>query len=429
MIRLFIIALCLSLPMLLKSQVIELDKGNAILGHNPCEPSIFINPKNPNNIVAAAIIDKYYFTKNGGKKWKKGVLKSSYGVFGDPVLVADTNGYFYYFHLSDPTGKNWKSEELLDRIVCQKSIDGGETFDDGTYTGLAHPKDQDKHWAVVDPKSNYIYVTWTQFDKYNSSKEEDKSNILFSKSLDGGINWSEPIRINQKSGNCLDDDKTTEGAVPTVGPNGEIYVSWAYNDTIWFDKSIDGGETWLDQDIFAAKQYGGWEMDIPGISRANGMPVTSCDISGGPNTGTIYINYADQENGEDDTDIKIVKSTDGGITWSKPLIINNDKSTRNQFFPWMCIDQSDGTVYSVFYDRRDHEGIETDVYLAWSEDGGETFKNMKINEKPFTPTPLVFFGDYNNISASMGIITPIWTEAEGTSTGIYTIILKKKDLP
>ncbi len=410
------------------SDIIMLEKQSALKGHSPCEPSIFINPTNTKNIVAGAIIDRYYYSNDGGKKWKNGKLKSSYGVYGDPVIIADTMGHFYYLHLSDPSGKDWGSKEFLDRIVCQKSVDGGSTFDDGTFIGLNGSKDQDKHWAVVDPKSNYIYVTWTQFDEYNSIAPEDKSNILFSKSTDGGKTWSDAIQINQKSGNCLDDDLTTEGAVPAVGPNGEIYVAWAYNDTIWFDKSEDGGKTWLEKDIAVVEQVGGWNMEIPGINRCNGMPITLCDLSGGANTGTIYINYADQKNGITDTDIWLVKSEDGGKTWSEPLKVNNDESKQHQFLPWMAIDQSDGNLYAVFYDRRNYITLETDIFLAWSEDGANTFKNRKINQVPFTPNPKLFFGDYNNISAHEGIIAPIWTEVHSFQTGVYTRIIKKSQL-
>ena len=52
------------------------------------------------------------------------------------------------------------------------------------------------------------------------------SNFV-SKSTNSGANWSSALRINKKAGNCLDEDNTVEGAVPCVGPNGEIYVLWS----------------------------------------------------------------------------------------------------------------------------------------------------------------------------------------------------------
>ena len=62
---------------------------------------------------------------------------------------------------------------------------------------------------------------------------------------------------------------------------------------------------------------GGWDYDIPGINRCNGLPITVCDLSGGSNHGTIYINWTDQRNGTDDTDVWLAKSTDGGDTWTE----------------------------------------------------------------------------------------------------------------
>ncbi len=392
----------------------------------PCEPSICINPQNPNQIVAGAVLNRVYASADGGKTWEIQTLTSDYGVYGDPCIVADTEGNFYYFHLSDVEGKGWASEKLLDRIVAQRSEDGGKTWTKGSYMGLAHPKDQDKEWAVVDSKTGNIYVTWTQFDLYDSKEATDSTHILFSYSEDKGDTWSNPVRINQFGGNCLDGDGTVEGAVPAVGPDGEIYVSWSLNGKIYFDKSLDGGKTWLKRDKIAALQPGGWDIHIPGIGRANGMPITLCDLSDGPHRGTIYINFADQRNGEDDTDIWLVKSTDGGETWSAPKRVNNDAPGKHQFFTWMALDPTNGNLHAVFYDRRHHSGNATDVYLATSTDGGQNFMNEKISETPFTPSEGIFFGDYNNISAYGGTVRPIWTRADGRILSVWTALIDEK---
>ncbi|MBI5627291.1 MAG: hypothetical protein HY953_00100 [Candidatus Rokubacteria bacterium] len=60
-----------------------------------------------------------------------------------------------------------------------------------------------------------------------------------------------------------------------------MYVAWSNRSKIWFDRSTDGGATWLTNDIFVSDQPGGWDYGIPGIYRANGLPVTACDLSGG----------------------------------------------------------------------------------------------------------------------------------------------------
>lgn len=396
--------------------------------YQPCEPSIAINQKNPDNIVAGAILNKVYYTEDGGKNWKKGKISSSLGVFGDPCIISDKKGNFYYFHLSDPDQKGWMSERILDRIVGQRSKDGGKTWSDGGYMGAYHPKDQDKEWAIANPKNGHLYATWTQFDAYNSRKPEDKSNILFSYSKNKGKTWSESIAINQYPGDCIDDDGTTEGAVPAVGPKGEIYVAWSLNEKIYFDRSLDKGKTWLDTDIIAADQPGGWTISIPGLNRSNGMPILVADVSKSPHRGTLYLNWADQRNGEHDTDIWLSKSTDGGDTWSPPKRINDDEAGSQQFLTWLTLDQTTGYLYTVFYDRRNHQDLSTDVYLAYSTDGGETFTNVKISEKPFLPGKAPFFGDYNNISAHAGRICPIWTRDDNGKTSVWTAIISQKQL-
>lgn len=387
----------------------------------PFEPSICVNPKNPAQIVAGSVLNNYYISQDSGKTWEHGKLESKYGVWGDPCIVVDTSGSFYYFHLSK-TG-----DQFIDRMVCQKLEYIDSSWTDGVYFGLNGRKAQDKEWATVNRKNNEIYVTWTQFDQYESKEYHDSTHILFSKSVDAGKTWTFPVKIDQFGGDCLDRDKTVEGAVPAVGPNGEIFVAWTGPKGIFFDKSLDGGKTWLDNDVFVADMPGGWYFDIPGIYRSNGLPIITCDTSKSKHNGTIYINWADQRNGVNNTDIWLSKSSDNGKTWSAPKKINDDKKKKaHQFFTWMTIDQTTGYLYFVFYDRRNYRrksSAATDVYLAISKDGGETFENIKISEKPFHPTKSKFFGDYTNISAHNGVVRPIWTSLDNGKFKIMTAII------
>ncbi len=385
----------------------------------PEEPSIMVNPKNTDHIVGGANIDNVYFSTDGGYTWTTDVLTSTHGVWGDPVIIVDTASAFYFLHLSNPpSGGSW-----IDRIVCQKQDEIGGAWNNGSYMGLNDGKEQDKQWAIVDITNNNIYVTWTQFDNYGSSNPNEFSNILFSRSYDGGESWSDALQINEVSGDCVDDDNTVEGAVPAMGPNGEIYVAWAGPEGLVFDRSLDQGDTWLENDIFIGPFPEGWAYDIPGISRCNGLPVTKCDLSGGPNHGTIYVNWSDQRNGTDDTDIWMCKSTDGGDTWTDAIRVNDDPPGKQQFFTWMDVDQETGYLYFVFYDRRNYDNNNTDVYMAMSKDGGETFMNFKVSESPFLPFSSTFFGDYTNVSAYNGVVRPIWARLEGSDLSIWTAIV------
>lgn len=414
--------ICMQVSAQVKYKNILIDEDNSSIG--PEEPSICISPKKPNIIVAGANIKRRYYSHDAGLTWTSKELESKYGVWGDPCVIADKKGRFYFFHLSDPTGLNWNSEELLDRIVCQRSNKKGTRWNKGTYMGFAHPKDQDKEWAVIDPENGNIYVSWTQFDVYGSKKKEDESVILFSRSTNKGKKWSEPLRINSFAGDCLDDDGTAEGAFPAVGPNGEVYVVWARENKLWFNYSTDEGKTFQEKEVEIADQHGGWNTDIPGVMRSNGLPVTLCDLSNGKHRGTIYVNWTDTRNGSDDTDVFVIKSTDNGKTWSKPIQINNDKTVSHQFFTWMTIDQVTGYLFTVFYDRRAYQNNKTDLYLAVSKDGGDTWINERINEFTFEPDKGTFFGDYINISAHNGMVRPIWTAEVNGKLQLWTAIIQ-----
>jgi len=215
--------------------------------------------------------------------------------------------------------------------------------------------------------------------------------------------------------------------VPCVGPNGEVYVGWggplSHNvPRLFFTKSTDGGNTWLTNNVIAGTQVGGWDYEISGIYRANGLPITCCDVSNGPYRGNIYINYTDSVSAGDH-DVKIIRSTNGGLNWSAPIRVNDDPAGKEQFFTWMTIDQTTGYLYTVFYDRRNYTTASTDVYMARSTDGGTTWINERISTSPFSPTSQTFFGDYNNITAANGRVRPIWTRLTGGGLSVWTALI------
>jgi hypothetical protein len=406
-------------PLFAQYQNIRVDSPSS---NQPEEVSIAINPVNPNFLAAGANINHFFRSSDGGYNWQTSFLSSSFGVWGDPCVVYDELGYLYYGHLSNPPFPGY----WIDRIVIQRSTNNGVSWNDGAGIGFLSPKNQDKEWIAVDMHSNLykgnVYVCWTEFDDYGSSNPNDSSRIKFSRSTDKGLTFSNAVTISDRSGDCIDSDNTVEGAVPCVGLNGEIYVSWAGPLGLLFDKSTDGGLSW-GTDKFVSNIPGGWDFDVPGIYRCNGLPITACDTSQSPYRGNIYINWSDQRNGIDNTDIFFVKSTDGGNSWSAPKKVNDDNSNRHQFFTWMTIDQTNGAIYIVFYDRRNTIGNATDVYVARSTNGGETFTNFKVSQSSFTPSASIFFGDYTNIAAFNKKVYPIWMRMDGSALSVWTAII------
>ena len=404
-------------------QVVRITAPDAI---NPAEVTIAINPKNPDNMIAASFQtgrppkpragSYHYVTFDGGKTWKTVSTPDPKNlVQGDDVLAFSNDGVAYHAHLSFDGIRLARPVRAENGMIVNVSKDGGNTWTEGT-PAINHINSvtpfEDKPGLVVDnaPGSRFkgnVYLAWTRFDVYGSSNPEHHSQIYFTRSTDQGQTFSMPFRISDTGGDCLDSDNTVEGAVPAVGPNGEVYVVWAGPLGLVFDKSTDGGLT-FGKDKVIGDIPGGWDFGIEGLSRANGMPVTGVDLSNGPNKGTLYVNWIDARNG--DPDVFVMSSPNGGETWTAPVRVNDDalKNGKAQFFTWMSIDPVDGSMNVVFYDRREGKGTATGLTLARSVDGGKTFVNHKIDVPSFNVNERVFFGDYSSISAFDGRVVPVF---------------------
>jgi len=418
------IALCLfafSFPITSAQQVVRITEPSAI---NPGEVSIAINPKNPDNIIAASFQtglppkpragSYHYVTFDGGETWKTVPTPDPKNlVQGDDVVAFSSDGIAYHVHLSFDGIRVARPPRAENGMIVNVSRDGGNSWTDGT-AAINHINTvipfEDKPGLVVDnapasrSKGN-VYLAWTRFDVYGSSNPEHHSQIYFTRSTDQGQTFSMPFRISDTGGDCLDGDNTVEGAVPAVGPNGEVYVVWAGPLGLVMDKSLDGGLT-FGKDKVIGNIPGGWDFSVEGLDRANGMPVTGVDLSNGPNKGTLYVNWIDARNG--DQDVFVISSRDGGETWSAPVRVNDDpiRNGKAQFFTWMAIDPADGSINVIFYDRRDGTGSQTRLTLARSVDGGKTFVNHKVELPSFSANPRVFFGDYSSVSAYEGRVVP-----------------------
>jgi hypothetical protein len=424
-------------------QVVRISAPDAI---NPAEISIVINPKNPDNMIAASFQtgrppkpragSYHYVTSDGGKTWKTVPTPNPKNlVQGDDVLAFSNDGVAYHAHLSFDGIRLARPVRAENGMIVNVSKDGGNTWSDGT-PAINHVNTvipfEDKPGLIVDnaPGSRLkgnVYLAWTRFDVYGSSDPEHHSQIYFTRSTDQGQTFSMPFRISDTGGDCLDSDNTVEGAVPAVGPNGEVYVVWAGPLGLVFDKSTNGGLT-FGKDKVIGDIPGGWDFGIEGLSRANGMPVTGVDLSNGPNKGTLYVNWIDARNG--DPDVFVMSSRNGGETWSTPVRVNDDalKNGKAQFFTWMAIDPADGSVNIVFDDRRDGKGTQTGLTLARSVYGGRKFVIHKFDVPLFTANERTFFGDYSSISAYDGRVVPAFMHfvSDGGSLAVSVALFRFK---
>ena len=208
--------------------------------------TIAINPKNPENIAAASFqtgrpprprAGSYnYVSTDGGKTWKTVPVADPKNLTqGDDTVYFSNDGTVYHAHLSFEGIRVARPPRAESGILVDASRDGGLTWNESVPT-INHINSvtpfEDKPGLVVDnapesPNKGNVYLAWTRFDVYGSSDPDCHSQIYFSRSTDGGKTFAMPIRISDSAGDCRDSDDTVEGAVPAVGPKGEVYIVWA----------------------------------------------------------------------------------------------------------------------------------------------------------------------------------------------------------
>ena len=124
----------------------------------------------------------YSVSHDGGHTWRSSFTPPAAGsnfTFGDPVVVTDRHGNFYFVSLgADKSGNTV--------INVNKSTDHGDTF--GTAVSVATDNGGDKNWIAVGPdpavrERDNVYVTWTSFQGAGSQ-------VWFGRSTDGGATWS-----------------------------------------------------------------------------------------------------------------------------------------------------------------------------------------------------------------------------------------------
>ena len=103
--------------------------------------------------------------------------------------------------------------------------------------------------TAADPNSNTVYHVWDD----GRFRSDAKNDVVLSKSTDGGVTWSSPVRI---SGGPTNDKINHYNAAITVGETGIVHVMWRQRDEsgtspmftdvidTYYSESSDGGTTW-----------------------------------------------------------------------------------------------------------------------------------------------------------------------------------------
>jgi hypothetical protein len=407
---------------------------------NECGPQsetyITLNTANPKQLAAGSN-EIYrdpmrgYWSADGGKSWG-GVdlpLPPPIGTNGirfgsDPTLAFDSRGNLFYGYIVVFFGSGNGINGT--QMGVARSTDGGKTYPLASFFSFSGGSDHfnDKPMITADaninsPFRDNVYIAWDA-----ASGGSTGGGVRVARSSDHGVTYTVTRADDPKGpGHAI-------GAVPFVGPNGEVYLAW--NDyaanTIAFSRSFDGGATWDAQRVIATKQLP-FDIRVPAEFNRGALVYPACDTdrSKGAHRGRLLCSWMDLA-GNGTTDIFTSYSDDKGATWSlSKSAADALPFAVDRFNQWLSIDPTNGVVNVSFYDtRNDTTGARymTDIYLSRSADGGASFapnvraSDVSSNEHDCDgvfPCSAINYGnqqgDYSGVVAYGGIAHPVWTDS------------------
>jgi hypothetical protein len=390
------------------------------------EPVISINPLDHSILFASAVTlnvgggfssEGVYVSTDGGNTWRgtdtcKGSLIYNHG--GDPGVVITESGRFIishiglifpgtYTHYSDDLGLNWS---------IAATVTNHQTGDKGTIA---------LDYSNQSSYKGRVYLAWVDL-------QTNPSAVFTSYSTDEGVSWSNPQVINPNPPlRCV-------GGSIATGNNGTVYTCWSgitlvspfIEDYAGFSVSTNGGASWnYQQNIFDMNGISG-TLPTKGNIKVNGLPQVVVDNSGGVRDGWIYIVTTEKNISPagSDPDIILHRSTNGGVTWSQGIRVNQDpiNNGKIQYFPYIEIDNQGG-IDILFHDDRNTTSDSTDIFLTRSMDGGNTWKEFSLNNSRFKPKPIIggassYQGDHISLLAVDDKLYALWM---ADYSGIYQV--------
>jgi hypothetical protein len=251
-----------------------------------------------------------YWSNNSGANWQGAdILPNNAFGRGDPSTAYDALGRGYIASMA-PNAVAPPNGLLIQRTdnngaVWQPQVNG---------TGIINGFDKEMIAAddvPTSPFANNLYSTWTVFG--------GTTTVQFNRSTNGGNTFTAPIILRNGFG---------QGANVQTGPNGEVYVCWAdYANGappaqgLGFTRSLNGGATFTPFTIpfsYAGIRIGtGPNANFNNI-RINDFPAMAVAKSNSPRRGRIYVVYAERENGNGKSIVRLRWSANQGTNWSAP---------------------------------------------------------------------------------------------------------------
>ncbi|MCF8406005.1 MAG: T9SS type A sorting domain-containing protein [Bacteroidales bacterium] len=407
------------------------------------ENSIFVDPNNTDNVlnsnnstswnggsVGTLYGANYFISNDAGATWGGSAQGAGGGNSGDPTTAISLSGRMYVNYISNSYGQGiaW-------------SDNGGSTW--STASVAPNPgslADKNHMWIDNSPTSPYegnLYVAWTPFGGGNDSE------IVMNRSTNEGVSWSSSLNISS----AVNAGSHNQGVNVQTGPNGEVYACWTIYDSwpsdesaLGFAKSTDGGATYSPAVRIIDNIRGIRTTETSKNHRVNSFPAMAVDISTSQYSGNIYVVWANigvpGVNTGNDIDVYMISSEDEGATWSSPVRVNQDPTGQGKehYFPWITCDPESGILSAIFYDDRNVNSNQCEVYCANSFDAGATWEDFKVSDVSFTPSPIPglaggYMGDYLGIIARGSVVYPVWTDNRSGIFMAYTSPFVTNNLP
>jgi hypothetical protein len=308
----------------------------------------------------------------------------------------------------------------------------------------------DKETLTADPGDpDYVYATWQRIvspSESASARAYERSvsyfsDAWFARSSDGGETWEparsifHPGRFQQTIGNQIEvlPDGTLINGFNRIQAVSNRDEQRGYNVEVL--QSPDQGETWtgpVHVDRLLVDEVADPEPTAPCPERDpdGTCPVRTGDIipdfavdrsTNAATRGNLYAVWMDTRfNDPDHNDILLSRSTDGGDSWSAPVIVDATPAGVDAFTATVDVDDT-GRVAVSYYDfRNDGPGdaeLSTDFWVAHSHDGGLTFPNEdRLTTASFdmrtAPFALGYFvGDYTGLAHFGSRFDSLWVGA------------------
>jgi hypothetical protein len=276
----------------------------------------------------------------------------------DPNVAFDTRGRA--FQVTLPFNPFWVNLHPNGAIGVVYSDNLGRTWtvgNGGRYLSLLPNSSSlslgdvvDKQWVAVNDVGtsqyrDHVYAMWAVFNGVNGVE------VWFSKSVDHGVTFTNARRITFP--NQLGPSNTY--VYPSVDAAGNLYASVASffvggssDAELFVGRSTDDGNTWTWFDT-GQRAHGTPGPDLPNTMFRDGILENFAASPTYPNH--LYLTYEDWDGTQ--MDVKFTQSTDSGVTWSAPVVVNDasNSATTDQFQPSVAAGPG-GAVAVAFYDRR-----------------------------------------------------------------------------